>query len=65
MYGNCLLICFNSVFFTNQVTNVWTEVVPFCKSGHVLYNQQRHCCCTQKIAQIKKYLSNMCIIVMM
>ena len=30
----CLLLCFNSVFFTNQVTYVVTEVVPFCKSGH-------------------------------
>ena len=31
---NCFLICFNGGFFTNQVTNVLTEVVPFCKSGH-------------------------------
>ena len=22
------------IFFKNQVTNVLTEVVPFCKSGH-------------------------------
>ena len=28
------LICFNGRLFTNQVTNVLTEVVPFCKSGH-------------------------------
>ena len=31
------LRCFNSGLFTNQVTNVLTEVVPFCKSGHI-YN---------------------------
>ena len=28
------LRCFNSSLFKNQVTNVLTEVVPFCKSGH-------------------------------
>ena len=34
MYAKLFLLCFNNVFFTNQVTNVVTEVVPFCKSGH-------------------------------
>ena len=38
---NCFLLCINSVFSTNQVTNVVTEVVPFCKSGHIyIYNDQ-------------------------
>ena len=27
------LRCFNSSLFKSQVTNVLTEVVPFCKSG--------------------------------
>ena len=35
MYPKLFLKCFNSVFLTNQVTNVLTEVVPFCKSGHI------------------------------
>ena len=35
---NCFWVCFNSVFFINQVTNVLTEVVPFCKSGHKFLN---------------------------
>ena len=26
---------FNSSLFKSQVTNVLTEVVPFCKSGHI------------------------------
>ena len=26
-----------SVFFTNQVTNILIEVVPFCKSYHIYY----------------------------
>ena len=28
-------ICFDGSLFTNQVTNVLTEVVPFCKSGQI------------------------------
>ena len=30
------LNCFNYGLFTNQVTNVLTEVVPFCKSNKIL-----------------------------
>ena len=30
---NCFLYVF-TVFFQNQVPNVLTEVVPFCKLGH-------------------------------
>ena len=44
MYANCFLICFDSVFFTNQVTNILTEVVPFCKSGHIyIYIYKKLC----------------------
>ena len=34
---NCFLSCFNRGFFTNQVTNLLTEVVPFCKSVDKCY----------------------------
>ena len=29
------LSCFNNGLLTNQVTNILTEVVPFCKSDHI------------------------------
>ena len=40
LYSNCMhtklicSICFEGSLFTNQVTKVLTEVVPFGKSGH-------------------------------
>ena len=34
-------ICFNGSL-TNQVTNVLTEVVPFCKSGHICIHTYTH-----------------------
>ena len=37
MYTELFLCCFNSGFFSYQVTNVLTEVVPSCKSGHIYY----------------------------
>ena len=40
MNAKLFLICFNSVSFTKQATNVLTEVVPFCKSGHIYINTQ-------------------------
>ena len=40
----CFLKCFNRDFFTNQVTNVLTEVVPFCKSGHTYTSYIKHSC---------------------
>ena len=35
-YTKTFVTCFNSEWFlfTNHVTNVLTEVVPYCKSGH-------------------------------
>ena len=35
MYAKLFFDMFNSGFLTNQVTNVLTEVVPFCTSGHI------------------------------
>ena len=34
---------FNSSLLKSQVTNVLTEVVPFCKSGHIYQNSIGHC----------------------
>ena len=39
---NCFLICFNSGFFTSQVTIILTEVVPFCKSDYRERNERIH-----------------------
>ena len=37
------LRCFNSSLFKSQVTNVLTEVVPFCKLGHIYYQILKLC----------------------
>ena len=37
MYTKLFLEYFNSIFFINHVTNVLTEVVPYCKLGHNYY----------------------------
>ena len=46
------LRCFNSGLLTNQVTNILTEVSPFCKSSHI------YSICTQSRLQDQQINQN-------
>ena len=57
MHTKLFLICFNSGFFTNQVTNILTEVVPFCKSGHTHTHTHTEVITTIRVSSEVKYMT--------
>ena len=57
MYTKLFFDVLTVVFFTNQVTNVLTEVIPLCKPGHISlqkWNKRRDGLCQLSYKEYKQ-----------